>query len=674
MSKPAPKHLNCPTCGEPGELPFLFCDKCGVPRVRLGHWRLVLNLSFAFGTFMAIYLARDFLAWSWPLYAWFWIFYIQFGLMLMAGRAGLKLRLLTWNLVFFLGFFTMFHFMQPNTRHDFLFFFLSPGQPLAPDFLLTLLGTLPGIANENPIPFFIVLGIVVVLVFGSLYILWGRRYGWVNSYRLVILSLIAICTSLLLVLRIAEYLHGHGYYPNVNLQDIIKAKPDYDFYVGWADNMLWRVFLIEIVGYSAIHSYAMVHKKPMPPIEIAPGESPLIRSLLRLIMILQRLYRVFEQMFLYLLGTLGQLARDMWLVFKAFMRELAVPSISLIATALMFYALMHITMDYIETDQAVDIGKILLLFAGTLFSLVLFVGCKTPYRWGRLLTFYGEMLAWLLPNLIVFFLIMSLSLWMSARVLSSHPQVSQLPYRMGLLTEILAGIMFVMLIVTLIRKRALIAQPPEEPAHAETAAAPKEKRKFPRPKIGFGGLFQWGGLNRVAEKAKQKAGQYGLEEKARRARGFASEAAGFIKDRIHGKPLVVEKLERATERFQEKMAQVSTLSNMQASVDAHTYQRLMTQYRNELKLLKAEREEVLLEYSRTLDRRREEMAGLTAESAQLATRRQELEALQEAGALNASDYKRECRALEAETQALNVKLEACQAIIDSMATEATETS
>lgn len=663
MSKPDPNLLQCPHCGELTELPFLFCDHCGVPRVNLGHWRLLLNLSLAFGTFMAIYLAKDFLAWSWPLYAWFWFFYIQFGLVLMAGRTLLKIRLFTWNIIFFLIFFAIFHMMQSGETHDFVFFFVPAHAPLEPDFMLSVIGALPGIARDYPIPFFAVLGGAIAGVFGICYVHWGRRYGWINAYRIVILSLIAISAGLLIGLRFGQYCQEHGYFPNINWKSLLEFKADYYEYLGWFNVTLERIFLIEIVGYSAIRSYAVVHRKPAARLEFAPGESPLVRSLLRLIAILQRLFRVFEQMFMYLLGTLWQLVKDMGLVIRAFLKELAIPTLSLIATAIMFYGLVNVTKAYIETDQAGQIGRIVALFAGTLLSLMIFVGCKTPYRWGRLLSFYGEMLAWLLPNLMVFFLLMSVSLWMSARVLNGADNPSlHLPYRMGLLTEILGAIMVVMLVVTVIRKRALITRPPQlEPV------APAAKPKAPR-KSGFG--FGWGGFGRVAVKARRKAEDMGLDQKARRAREIAGGAAGFLKDRIQGKPLIVEKLERANERYHAKMAQLGTLSNMQASVDGHTYERLSTQYRNELKLLKAEREQALIEYNQVLEKRREELTGLHAEQIQLDQRRKEIEGLHEAGALNDADHKRERRALEAEAKTLAVKIESCREIIESMSTEA----
>ncbi len=664
MNKPDRNLLDCPACGEPTELPYLFCDHCGAPRVRLGEWRLLLNLSVAFGAFMSIYLAKDFLAWSWPLYAWFWFFYIQFGLVLMAGRTLLKIRLFTWNIVFFLVFFAIFLFMQSGETRDFLFFFIPPHAPLEPDFMLGIIGALPGVARDYPIPFCTIGGGALVSVFGICYIHWGRRYGWVIAYRIVILSLMALCGSILLCVRLGQFCQEHGYWPNINWKGLLEYKADYYEYLLWFTINLGRLFLIEIVGYSAIRSYAVVHRKPTARLELAPGESALVRSMLRLVAVMQFLYHVLEQMVLYLLGTLLQLARDMGMVVRAFLRELAVPTLSLIATAIMFYLLVGVTKAYIETDQSGQIGRLLTLFAGTLLSLMIFVGCKTPYRWRRLLSFYGEMLAWLLPNLMVFFLLMSVSLWATAQILNgSNNENLHLPYRMGPMTGILGAIMAVMFVVTIIRKRALIARPPQPAAAPASAAKPKAQRHW-------GLVFGWGGLGRVADQARRKAEDLGLDEKARRARELAGGAAGFIKDRLHGRPFIVEKLERANERYHAKMAQLGTLSNMQASVDGHTYERLTTQYRNELKLLKAEREQALLEYHRTLEQRQEEMTGLRAEQVRLDQRRKEIADLHEAGALNEADFKRERRALEAEAKTLAARTASCQEILDAIATEA----
>lgn len=667
MSQPDQNLLNCPSCGEATELPFLFCDHCGVPRVRLGEWRLLMNLSLAFGTFMIIYLARDFLAWSWPLYAWFWFFYIQFGLVLMAGRALLKMRLLIWNVIFFAIFFVIFHFMQSGDKNDFIFFFVPAHEPLAPDFMLGIIGSLPGIARDYPIPFFTIGGGAILSIFGICYIHWGRRYGWINAYRIVILSLIATFGAVLVCVRIGDYCQAHGIFPKMDWKGLLEFKTDYYEYVGLVTIRLVQMFLLEIVAYSAIRSYAVAHRKPTARLELAPGESALVRSVLRLVSALQFLYRVLEQMVLYQLNTLWQLSKDMTMVIRAFMRELAVPTLSLAATAIMFYLLVNVTKAYIETDQTNQIANLLAIFAGTLLSLMIFVGCKTPYRWGRLLSFYGEMLAWMLPNLMVFFLLMSVCLWASAQILNSSEYTNlHIPYRMGILTWILGAIMFVMLVVTVIRKRALIAQ---APLQAETATAGK-KAKAGAERKPRGSMLSWGGFDRVAVKAREKARDMGLEEKARRAKELAGGAAGFIKDRIQGKPLIVEKLERAHERYQEKMAQLSTLSNMQASVDTHTYERLSTQYRNELKLLKAEREQTLVEYHQTLEKKEEELAGLKAEQAELDQKRKEIDALLEAGALNESDAKRERRTMEAETKTLATKIEACEEIIEALSTEA----
>lgn len=666
MSTPAPHLMNCPTCAQPTELPFLFCDHCGMPRVKLGHWRLVLNLSLAFLTFTNIYLAKDYLSWAWPLYLYFWIFYIQFGLMLMAGRAWLKMRLFFWNMLFLLVFFFMFHFMQDTKTNDFLFSFMSPGQPLAPDFLMVVVGSLPSMARDFPIPFFSALGGTLVFVFGLSYIKWGRKYGWVNAYRIVMLSLLSICFLTLGGLELAQYLHRAGYWPTLDWNDLLKDKALFDEYLGLVTVNLWRVFVFEIVIYSAFHSYALVHRTPMPRIDFAPGESALVRSLLRVVAMLQRLYKVLEQMCLYLLSTLWLLACDLLLVVKAFLRELALPTISLIATALMFYALMHSTMTYIETDQVLQIVKIVALLAGTLLSLMVFVACKTPYRWKRVLSFYGEMLAWILPNLLVFFLLMSVSLWMTSIALSKNPAFAKLPYQPRLLTGILGAVMAVMVVVIVVRKRGLIAQPPPEPVPVAPVKAVKEKKSWSLPMPGkVRERYQ-----KIADSTRQKLDDMRIDEHAKAMKDMAGDAREFLKDRMKHKPLVVDKLDRAAERYQAKVAQITTLSNMRSTVDTHTYERLMGQYRGELGLLKTELDQVTIEYRSTLAKRQEELVGLKAEESLLAKRKDEIEKLREAGVLNDQDYKREQRALDAKLRAVQARVESCQAILDSMATGA----
>ncbi len=672
----APNQLivnHCRGCGAENELPYLFCQACARPRIGMGHWRVAINLSLAFTAFTSIFLFARYLAWSWPLYLAFWLFLIQFALLLMGGRRTLALRAAGWLSTAAAGFFILFHFMHPEGRGDFIFFFLHTREPLRPDFLLTLLGGLPDLAREETLHFFSALGALLVVVFGFGYLRWVRRYGWANAYRIVLLSLLTLTLSLLLGLRAAAWIEAQGWFPNVNFSALLAARPDYDYYLGIFATRIFQFLLFEITIYSAVRSYATVARRPAAPADLtAPAEGALTRALLRLILLARRLLHVIEQMVLYMLATLRTLARDIARVITAFLRELAVPALAVIAIGILLHRLALDTVTYIESGRPNLILPLLALGGATLAALMIFVGCKTPFRWGRVARFYGQLVGWLLPNLLVFFLLMSFSLWLSGRALNQDGQPILMPYRLGLLTQIVSALVGAMVLLVLLRKRALLhatapsAAPPElapsvEPAQHQSAPAKSRWFRLRTPKEPRPGL-----LERAAGVAREKARGTGLDVHAQRARELAGEGVGFVKEQLKGKPAIVDRIERSTARIAEKSAQIASLATIGGTLEPATRERIERQHRSELRILIAERDELMVEYSRILTRQREFSEGLKAQLAELEAQLAQLDQLAQAGALSAPDLAREKKRLAPPIEVLRVRLQASEQMLAAL--------
>ena len=683
LSSPPPASLQqrCGQCREVNEEPFLFCEACGTPRVRVGHWRIVLNVSLAFMAFTSIYLAREYLSWSWPLYFFFWLFCIEFMLLLLGDRARLKARVLTWSLGSLAAFFLMFHFMQGDTNPDLIWGFLRADQhELEPEFMIALLGSLPGVAREFPLIFFAALGGFLLAVLGFFYVRWGLRYGWINAYRIVILSLLAACLTILVGIRLAVEANARGWWPGVDWSPLMAARTDYHYYAGVVAVNLFRVFVLEIFIYSAIRGYAEIHATPTPRPRLDRRDSVLVRSVVVLAFWLRRFVRVVEQMFLTLWRTLRELVKTMGRVAVAFSRELLLPALAMIATGVILYRLLGMTQSYIDTNRIALIPWMVLSVATVLLALMVFMACQTPFRTARIAAFYSQLVAWLMPNLVIFFLIISLSLWLSAQALAEREP--NLPYRLGLLTKVLAATMAVLVVVIVIRKRALFAEAETEPAGV--APLPVEEEEEPK---GFS-FFRRGrtagdegpGLlgvltgamknSRPAQAAARKAEELGLDDHARRARVAAGDAAKRVKETLKGRPPVVDKLERASERMRIKLGQIETLSGMQGTVDAQTYDRLMQQHRSELRLLRAEREQALIEYTQQRGRQEEDLRRLRDQAEQVDARRREFDQLKEAGALNEAAHRAERKPLDAQARDLQTRIQVAEQMLSLMETQA----
>ena len=108
---PAHRAQICRHCSHVNEFPFFFCEECGAARATLGRWRVTLDLSLVLSAFLATYQWADVigLTWSWPLYLLYALFLSQFAASLVKGTRRMAGRLWLWFLIFFGGFFLLFH-------------------------------------------------------------------------------------------------------------------------------------------------------------------------------------------------------------------------------------------------------------------------------------------------------------------------------------------------------------------------------------------------------------------------------------------------------------------------------------------------------------------------------------------------------------------------------------
>ena len=673
----------CSACLRPNERPYVFCDHCGAPRVRLGQWRLVLYLVLTTAAFLGTFYFQGALTWDWPLYALYVSFFMQFSSSLVSGYRRLEWRVGVWEAVLFGSLAVFYYFLTRDGAGVFL--------EVAADG--------PETAIEHPLVFYSILAGAVAAVFVPGYIRWGRLYGWANAYRLVMLSWVGISMAALGTVDLAQWASRRDLFPALSesLGHLVDSRPQYAGGLILFAVITGRILVIEIFVSAATRGYAAARRATMPGLPPAAAkESGFTRSLLRIALIVRHFVLILEKMTARLFHTLVLLAEDLWLAGLAFARELLAPAVAMLVCGTLLYECAVLTKTYVAENSLGSVGKIVAAVCGILLGEMVFLACKTHFRWGRVVVFHAQFLGWLLPNLLVFFLLASLSLYASTAAWNSlsSPGDPRLPFRIGLLTKAVAGILGGLVLFIFARKRALLlAQPRDKGASAgaEAEAAPaarsarpgepsepardvelptREQEKEPswrsRARRLSPRILAEGGARRLLAKAAGLAERVGL---SRGAQTVLESARRFSQRLLEGKPKVLEELAGAKAQCREKTAQMAALESTRGAISEETFEALHWQYRKELNDLSQRRDklqaQVDLEYADWLV----EKAKIEARLRQCTARKEECERLYQAGALAEKEFKSQTRKIQSALDEEMARREMCDMLIVLFAEE-----
>lgn len=659
MTKVASQTRECRTCGQPNELPFLFCAACGSPRVRLGRLRAMITLSLVLTAFMAIHVYGELFRWNWPVFAIYALFFIQFAEVLAKGRRRLVTAVWLWCSAVFAG---AFAFIDVLLREG-------------ADTYIWTLAVLPQLARDQPMIFYPAAGAVAALVAVPAYMRWGQRYGWVSAYRLVLLALFVLAAAGFGACLVIRQIQTRQLAPAIQASLDAWVRNSMPLYVrdlNFVSLTAIRLFLFEVLVFAAVRGYAEAHRHRRPlDRERLARESGFTRSLVLVADAARQLALGVANMAAYIVSTLRVLAVDVWQITKTFTRELLGPTVALLTASVLLWLETRWTDAYTERNS---LGLVLRLIGGVIglvLCALVFLGCKSGFRWGRIFAFYTQLLGWLLPNLLLFFLILSLSLWGSSVALNQlDPDVYHLPFRLGPLTQAVGALLALLVVAVLIRKRSLLVAPAGAPPPAPTVAAPAPEPPAASPvetareRASLAGAGREvitrllsgpaGVTRRALGRARIAAEDLGLDDVRERV-------SGTVKDwtlRLKGKPKAVEAWERARAALAEVNDRMRVLERTRATISPSTYETMIVQAQRDAKEAERELARLQVEIDRLRERNAAARGEIAVKRAALDAQRTEVDTLEAAGALDAREAKRRRRDLDIELEAVSLRSEA----------------
>jgi hypothetical protein len=659
----------CCECSEENELPFLFCEQCNAPRFQVGKFRVFFHIILISLVFFGIYFiedhedlryyAEDFLVWSWPIYLLYGYLFLVFAIKLVAGKWGLALRHAIWYLGFILLFLVYFELDHRMNQ--------VPG--VSSGIITELIAQGPEAAADHPVLFFSILGGLVLIVFVPCYIHWGRKYGWINAYRIVLISLISIGLILSLyfwgAIRILKtdslaFLH----------EQLRPLENSWDGY--WVPltvfiSRMSLILLMEIMIFSALKGYGRAHRKSFGLRKSGlEKEGAFVKSLMLFGIALRRLILTFENMLAYLLEILRQLMGQVMAVFLAFVREILIPVLMLSITAVLLYNTTMQTREYIDQSNTMAMFRIITNVALILLSMMIFMTCKTSFRITRIFQFYFELIGWLLPNLIVCSLLISLFLFGSSYMADRMfgYEESHFPFRIGPITMVLLGMLIALVVYLLVAKRSLFRFLHEEelkeaasagggvPSGTDTGRESRtvRMRSFFRRRVE-NVSEKHPGLIRQARNLVQNV----AEKK--------NEIASELKAKLEGRPPIVDRLTRVCGLLEEKNRELEILKKSRNSISGEVFSKLLNKRERELQALIFERDHVQTELNTMWAKKNEEKARHTDHLSDVNYQIAELEKLNEVGALKELELKLQLKPLQAERQDLQVYIDACNEVL-----------
>ncbi len=692
--------IACRQCNTPNEPPFIFCHNCGAARVSLNRYQILTNLTLAMAAFTSVYYYAELISWGWPIYALYSLLILQFSLLLVIGSRARTFRVGTWLITFLAAFGVLFHYMNSE----------------GPQIFIYLLEDLPAIIRQHPWESIGVIAALLLLPAALLYQRWGRIYGWVNAYRIVILGFIGLSIGCLFGLQLLQVAATNGWFPSLQGQLTRFAenvKPQYMKAIGVAAATLLRIFLFEIFVFAAVRGYRIASKGTSAKPPAISGESGFVRSLFALAQIARVCAAALENMMTYLLETLVVLARDVWRVLMIACREVFFPAIALAACALLLHQLTNTTQDYIAYNSLRSALLIGANITAILLCQLLFLICKTSFRPSRVVDFHVQMLGWLLPNLLVFFLLVSLSLFAMTEALNSTPdRTHTLPFTIGMLTKFFGAALIALVAFIFVRKRSLFTmRPPSEIAERERSSArllmaradAEEDREDDAPEDdGLAALEASinSGAPAMADGPPINGSAGGSLFARRRNRnwnltrsddppspGLASKlknvvianplssnalkAMDSLQDRVKGRPEIVQRVITAKQQYAEKYYQWEALERTRDSITAETYRGLREGYLAELNALLSTRDQLQAELDRLYAMQMVEKNMLDIKISALRSKKDEFEHLRSVGALAEKDLKTRVAPLEAELKMELARLQICEQKLDFLRPEAT---
>ncbi len=616
------KETPCPQCAAANELPWVFCSQCGAPRIKLGHWRVMANLSLALTAFFGTYYFADIQTWPWMLFALYGLLYFQVALLFATGNPRLGGRLAGWMIAFFAAWGLIYHELNSDLGGAALFVYVLEG--------------LPDIARKQPSVFYPAAAGAVVLLFLPVFFRWKRVYGLVNAYRITLLSIAAMFGGILLVFKFAELAHQH--WPAAAehkwLAEMVGADgnekaviPKYWRIVSLMGVNTMRLFVFEIFVFSAVRGYRIANKgKEVLDREALRRETGFVRALLLVSGMARRFAGALEQMVHYLIDTVRHVAVDVSRVILAFLRELLAPAVALSLAAVGAKTAADLTKAYVAENSITTIAHLALVVVGLLVAEGVVLMCKSRYRPMRVADIHFQLLSWLLPNVVVFFLLISTSLWASSAVLRGEGEGSiDLPFYLGMLTKSVAAVMVLLVGLILYRKRDVFLKkfPAESPQESAPAAAAEPAVTTPPTEpVAAAGEEEIAepeqpatapaATNEDWKPAAQtlrvpKKGRFVLGERKQPKEGAADrkkqllQAVGAAKDRISsselgqkgkktlsvtqqrfaGKPEVVIGFEEATEKLGEVRRKIAALDRTRTSVSPEHFEEFLRRYQEE---------------------------------------------------------------------------------------------
>ncbi len=638
MTEALSHRQTCSSCGHPNELPFIFCAACGAPRVHLGRWRVTILRSLVMTAFLAPHYFAEIILWGWPYYLLYALLFTLFMASLVKGDWRLGLRLWGWFSVFLGGAFAYFLFVHPDIA----------------DLIAVALESAVDLARDEPLLFYPAALAIVIPITVPAYLRWGRLYGWVNAYRVMILSALAVGIVALIACHTVRFAAAHEVLPaqrHVLNRFVDQTLPEYQGYAAFFTITTLRLFLLEIFIFAAVRGYALARHAAAsaPPLTLA-DESAFARSLFQIARILRSAALAIENMVRYTVTTVVLLARDIAQVVVAFTREVLVPSIALALSGALLFVMANATSAYIETVHLGQVALLLLSLLALLCLGLVHLACKTPHRWGRIISFYAQLTGWLMPNLLVFFLLMSLSLWAYGSALRSL-EVSDLdmPYRLGPLTIAVAVLLAALVTAVFIRKRSVLfapaeattetapAPPPAAPAPPPEPAAPEDEKQegglLHRAHSFLQALIPWHGAGRVSEWGR------GIGERLRT-----------------DDPREVRELIKLTAQREQMREQLRALEQSSGDIADETYESLHQQRTGELKVIERKCKRIRAQVAQVHAESLVERKSAEETMAELTARREEMDRLRESGTLSAADHRTRVAPLKIEIESTQLRL------------------
>ncbi|MBN1515735.1 hypothetical protein JXA32_04110 [Candidatus Sumerlaeota bacterium] len=671
----------CRSCGHLNELPFVFCEECGSPRAKLGRFRVTSYVMFVLVCFLGAFLLNgneilreDYMPWPWPLYILYAVFFTHFTSIVSQGRFFQWSRIVIWCLLFFGGFLAFFHFLHLDT--------------FGKDFYFSAVTELRVIAQEQPLAVLPVVAGVLLAICVPLYLRWTRLYGWVNAYRVTLLTVLIFTVLLIGTLQLLDFCYQKQLLPAIqeNLGSIIaEDKPAYTRWLTLVAVRLFQFFLFEVFVFSAVKGYANTRRYKSPrDAEELKRASGLTKSALQLVVMIKRFVAAVESMARYMAATLVELVKDIITVCQATAREMVTPVIVLTLSAYLIHRNAYSTIAYIDpADPAntpfinypaiIDLTVcVTLLLAGAM----IFIACKTQMRWRRIMGFYGALISWLLPNLLVFFLLMSLTLALSSKSLEwlELDEDFSLPFRAGALTIGVGAALAILTLAIFIRRR-FHQDAEQELAEQSTAAQPEpvietppppetEKKKSLKERLL---PFQAGEEKpNLAGAAKGTLRKLGLEASAQRLMDSARE----INERLQGKPKIIDELLEVKEQLRKKEQQIEALERTREKISDEVYENLRRKYDGELADLVFHRNKLQAQLDKEYAKSLVDKAAAELRVTELDARKQEYAALLEAGAIEKAQHDKEIAAVERKLDPAHEELSAMTRLVSFYAQQA----